>query len=122
MARIRRLLVTALRTLFAARVVPAQGLASNSATLRRTREESVPPLFESSLHPHSDLAADQVSFWAVGRTGFQCSPDHELRTYHTTFNTDDYLREDEMRRAAVVMATVIPPDAMSDALVPRAAW
>ena len=94
---------------------------------------SARPLFESMLHPLADLGADHVtlastggtdhvSFWAVGLPGFQFIQDpldYDSRTHHSNFDTADYLREDDLRQAAVVMATVIYQVAMQDGLVPR---
>ena len=47
--------------------------------------------------------------------------DYESRSHHSSFDVGDYLREDDLRQAAVVMATVVYQVAMQDALVPRAA-
>ncbi len=92
-------------------------------------------LFESILHPLADLGADHVSlgstgetdhvsFWAVGLPGFQFIQDpldYDSRTHHASFDTGDYLREDDLRQAAVVLATVVYQVAMRDGLVPRPA-
>ena len=93
------------------------------------------PLFASILAPLADLGADHVtlartgetdhvSFWSVGLPGFQFIQDpldYESRSHHSSFDVGDYLREDDLRQAAVVMATVVYRVAMQDALVPRAA-
>lgn len=92
-------------------------------------------LFTRWLSPVSDLGAgtvtiantgstDHMSFVAVGLPGFQFITDeldYETRTHHSDFDIAGYLSEDDMKQAAVVVATVAYETAMADAKVARPA-
>ncbi len=90
-------------------------------------------LFARYLAPVADLGAgtvslantgstDHMSFVAVGLPGFQFITDdldYETRTHHTDFDVADYLIEDDLEQAAVVVATVAYQTAMADAKLSR---
>jgi carboxypeptidase Q len=90
-------------------------------------------LFTRYLVPVADLGAgtvslantgstDHMSFVSVGLPGFQFITDdldYETRTHHTDFDVADYFIEDDLKQAAVVVATVAYQTAMADAKVPR---
>lgn len=91
------------------------------------------PLFDQLLAPFADLGAthtsirnvaetDHVSFWALGLPAFQFIQDpldYESRTHHTALDLGDYLIEDDLKQAAVVLAGIVYQVAMRDQLVPR---
>jgi Zn-dependent M28 family amino/carboxypeptidase len=92
-------------------------------------------VLRSWLAPFSSLGAsavvakptgstDHVGMVRLGLPAFQFIQDpldYDSRTHHTSFDTGDYLREDDLRQAAVVLATVVYQVAMRDGLVPRTA-
>lgn len=85
------------------------------------------------LAPFADLGAnhltiantgetDHVPFWSVGLPAFQFIQDrldYETRVHHSDLDIGDYLREDDLEQAAVVMAAVVYQVAMRDAPIPR---
>lgn len=91
------------------------------------------PLFQALLEPFRDLGAahttilntgstDHMSFVGVGLPGFefiQDPVDYESRTHHTVLDVGDYLLEDDLKQAAVVIASVAYHLATRDGLVPR---
>jgi carboxypeptidase Q len=91
------------------------------------------PVFRAVLAPLADLDADHVTlaatgetdhipFWAVGIPAFefiQDPVDYETVTHHTDLDTGDYLLEEDLRQAAVVLATVVYGVAMRDDPIPR---
>jgi hypothetical protein len=93
------------------------------------------PLFENLLAPFADLgvtavsirnvgSTDHVSFASVGIPAFQFIQDpldYDTRTHHSTLDTADYLIEDDLKQAAVVIASLMYHVAMRDDLVPRVA-
>jgi uncharacterized protein YwlG (UPF0340 family) len=63
-----------------------------------------------------------VPFWGVGLPAFnfiQDPIDYETRTHHTNLDIADYLIEDDLKQAAVVMASVVYHTAMRDDRMPR---
>jgi carboxypeptidase Q len=93
------------------------------------------PIMEAWLKPLNDLGAavstlekigatDHLSFIAVGLPGFQAVQDYnnyDVRTHHTNMDTYERASPDALRKAAVIMATVLYDAAMRDAKIPRAA-
>ena len=93
------------------------------------------PVFEALLAPFADLgvsavsirnvgSTDHMSFASVGIPAFQFIQDpldYDSRTHHTALDTADYLLEDDLRQAAVVVASVVYHVAMRDELIPRPA-
>jgi hypothetical protein len=91
------------------------------------------PIFESLLAPFADLGAnhvtiastgetDHIPFWALGLPAFQFIQDpldYESRVHHSDLDIGDYLREADLKQAAVVMASVVYQVAMRDSLIPR---
>jgi carboxypeptidase Q len=91
------------------------------------------PVFAGMLAPLKDLGAstltianegstDHMAFVSVGLPGFefiQDPLDYGPRTHHTSLDVADYLSEDDLKQAAVVMASVVYQTAMRDELIPR---
>ena len=97
--------------------------------------EAVKPIFDAWLEPLNDIGArrniidrigstDHLAFIAAGLPGFntvQDYVDYDTRTHHT--NTDFYerLKLDDLKQAAIVLATFAYQAAMRDQTIPRAA-
>jgi len=93
----------------------------------------VVPIFEAWLRPFHDLGAttvtqnntrgtDHLSFHAVGLPGFQFIQDpldYFSRTHHTNMDTLEHVHEDDLKQAAVVLASFLYHAAMRDDLLPR---
>ncbi len=91
------------------------------------------PIFEAWLEPLHDLGADTVTnrntggtdhqaFDAYSLPGFQFIQDgldYGSRTHHTDLDHFDHARIDDLKQAAVVMATFAYQAAMRDELLPR---
>ncbi|MEO8030036.1 MAG: M20/M25/M40 family metallo-hydrolase [Gemmatimonadota bacterium] len=91
------------------------------------------PVFRALLEPLRDLGAahvipgstgetDHISFQSVGLPGFemvQDPVDYDRRTHHTTMDVGDYLLEDDLKQASVVMASLVYHLANRDGMVPR---
>lgn len=91
------------------------------------------PLFASMLAPVSDLGAstltiknvgstDHMPFVSVGIPAFtfiQDPIDYETRTHHTDKDEASYLMPEDLKQAAVVVATVLYQAANVPELVPR---
>ena len=91
------------------------------------------PVFAKILAPLADLGAstltvantgstDHMSFVAVGLPAFefiQDPVDYETRTHHSVLDVGDLLLEEDLKQAAVVMASVVYQTAMLDARIPR---
>lgn len=91
------------------------------------------PVFQRLLAPLADLGAgaltiantgstDHISFVGVGLPAFefiQDPLDYETRTHHSVLDVGDLLSEDDLKQAAVVMASVVYQTAMLDARIPR---
>jgi hypothetical protein len=95
--------------------------------------EAVRPLFRKWLAPLRDLGAttltlsrtggtDHMSFDGVGLPGFQFIQDpveYETRTHHSNMDTYERLQEEDLKQAAVVLATFVYNTAMLDDKLPR---
>lgn len=93
------------------------------------------PIMETMLKPVNDLGAtistlenigstDHLSFSAVGLPGYQAVHDYrgyDVRTHHTNMDTAERLNLQDLKQAAVVMASVLYQSAMRDAKMPRPA-
>jgi carboxypeptidase Q len=91
--------------------------------------------FDAWLAPLSDLGArrntiepvgstDHLSFVDVGLPGFNPIQDYvnyDVRTHHTNMDTRDRLKVDDIRQAAIVMATFAYRAAMADQKIARSA-
>jgi carboxypeptidase Q len=96
---------------------------------------AVGPIFEQMLEPFRDLdvvrvahgntgSTDHVSFDRVGLPGFNFIQDpieYSIRTHHSHMDTFDRLVLDDLRQAAVVVASVAYHIAMREQLMPRKA-
>jgi hypothetical protein len=95
--------------------------------------EAVRPLFRKWLAPFADLGAstltlantggtDHLSFDAIGLPGFQFIQDpveYWTRTHHSNEDVFDRIQADDLKEAAVILATFAYDAAMMDAKVPR---
>jgi carboxypeptidase Q len=95
--------------------------------------QAVVPIFRELLAPFADLEASTVSianvgstdhmpFTAVGVPAFQFIQDrldYFSRTHHTSLDTADYLVEEDMKQAAVVLAGLMYQVADRDEPLPR---
>jgi len=94
---------------------------------------AVEPLFEAWMQPFRDLGmntitmrstggTDHLSFDAVGIPGFQFIQDpieYETRTHHSNMDVYDRLQPDDLKQAAVIVATFVYNTAMRDQMLPR---
>jgi Zn-dependent M28 family amino/carboxypeptidase len=94
---------------------------------------AVEPIFEAWMRPFHDLGmttlamrntggTDHLSFDAVGIPGFQFIQDpldYETRTHHSNMDVFDRLQSDDLRQAAVIVASFVYNAAMRDAPLPR---
>jgi carboxypeptidase Q len=95
--------------------------------------EGEAPLFEAWMQPFKDLGmttltmrntggTDHLSFDAVGIPGFQFIQDpldYETRTHHSNMDVYDRLQADDLKQAAVIVASFVYNAAMRDAMLPR---
>jgi carboxypeptidase Q len=95
--------------------------------------ETARPLFRRWLEPFRDLGAetitaantfgtDHLSFDAIGLPGFQFIQDpldYMARTHHSTADTLDRIQPDDLKQAAVIMATFVYQAAILDQALPR---
>lgn len=95
--------------------------------------EQATPLFEQILFPFRDLGVvavrqgntggtDHLSFDRVGVPGFNFIQDpieYSIRTHHSNVDTYDHLLIDDLKQAAVVVASTVYALAMRDDMVPR---
>ncbi len=91
-------------------------------------------IMEDYLEPFNDLGAnistmagvgstDHLSFIRAGLPGFQAIHDYtgyDVRTHHTNVDTFERVQEEDLKQAAVVMASVLYHSAMRDERMPRA--
>jgi carboxypeptidase Q len=91
------------------------------------------PLLKKWLQPFNGMGAsavvasktggtDHVFMQAVGLQGFQFIQDpldYESRVHHSSIDTLDHMRPDDLRQAAVVLAGVLLEAANSDEVLPR---
>jgi carboxypeptidase Q len=96
-------------------------------------QEEVRPIFDSWLEPLKSLGArrnvgepvgstDHLSFTDAGVPGFNPIQDYgnyDIRTHHTNMDTDERLDVNDIRQAAIVMATFAYQSAMTDRKLPR---
>jgi carboxypeptidase Q len=92
-------------------------------------------IFDAWLEPLQDLgvlrnvmegipSTDHLSFTRVGIPGFTAIKDYtdyDTRMHHTNADTPERIREDDLRQAAVVLASFAWHAAMRDGRIPRAA-
>ena len=67
---------------------------------------------------------DHLSFDAVGIPGFQFIQDpieYETRTHHSNMDVYDRLQPDDLKQAAVIVASFVYNAAMRDSMLPRKA-
>ena len=90
-------------------------------------------IFTKWLEPFNDMGAktvtinntggtDHLSFDRVGIPGFQFIQDeidYDTRTHHTNMDTYDHLLPDDLKQAAVIMATFVYNTAQRDEKMPR---
>jgi hypothetical protein len=95
--------------------------------------EAVAPIFEAWMRPFKDLGmntltmrntggTDHQSFDAVGIPGFQFIQDpieYETRTHHSNMDVYDRLQPDDLKQAAVIVASFVYDAAMRDQMLPR---
>jgi Zn-dependent M28 family amino/carboxypeptidase len=91
------------------------------------------PILDAWLEPLKDLGArrnvnlhltdtDHLSFLAVGVPGFnpfQDYQDYDLRTHHTNMDMVEHVKPEDLRQAAIVMASFAFDAAMRDRPIPR---
>ena len=94
---------------------------------------AVAPLFEAWMQPFKDLSmttltmrntggTDHLSFDAVGIPGFQFIQDpieYDTRTHHSNMDVYDRLQPDDLKQAAVIVASFVYDAAMRDQMLPR---
>jgi hypothetical protein len=95
--------------------------------------EAVRPIFRKWLQPFRDMGAatlsisntggtDHQSFDGIGLPGFQFIQDrieYNTRTHHSNQDVYDRIQADDMKQAAVIMASFIYQTAMQDEKLPR---
>jgi carboxypeptidase Q len=94
---------------------------------------AVAPIFEAWMKPFKDLGmttltmrntggTDHQSFDAVGIPGFQFIQDpieYETRTHHSNMDVYDRLQPEDLKQAAVIVASFVYDAAMRDQMLPR---
>ena len=94
---------------------------------------AVLPIFDAWMYPFKDLGmntitmrntggTDHLSFDAVGIPGFQFIQDpieYETRTHHSNMDVYDRLQSDDLRQAAVIVASFVYNAAMREQMLPR---
>jgi len=94
---------------------------------------SAAPIFERWMQPFQDLGmttltmrntggTDHLSFDAVGIPGFQFIQDpldYGSLTHHSNLDVYEHIRPDDMKQAAVIMASFVYNAAMRDEMMPR---
>src|SRR5579862_7065006 len=94
---------------------------------------AVAPIFEAWMKPFKDLGmttltmrntggTDHLSFDAVGIPGFQFIQDpieYETRTHHSNMDVYDRLQPDDLKQAAVIVASFVYEAAQRDQMLPR---
>jgi len=97
------------------------------------KNEAVKPIFEQWLKPFADMGAktvtmsntgstDHLSFDWVDIPGFQFIQDpldYETKTHHTNMDTYDYLQIDDLKQAAVIVASFVYQAANRPEMLPR---
>jgi carboxypeptidase Q len=96
---------------------------------------AVGPIFEAWMQPFRDLGmttmtmrntggTDHLSFDAVGIPAFQFIQDpldYETRTHHSNMDVYDRLQADDLKQAAVIVASFVYQAAVRDGMFPRKA-
>jgi acetylornithine deacetylase/succinyl-diaminopimelate desuccinylase-like protein len=94
---------------------------------------AVAPIFEAWMQPFKDLGmstitmrntggTDHQSFDAAGIPGFQFIQDpieYETRTHHSNMDVYDRLQPEDLKQAAVIVASFVYEAAMRDQMLPR---
>lgn len=94
---------------------------------------AVEPIFKAWMAPLNDLGmttltlrntggTDHLSFDAVGIPGFQFIQDpieYETRTHHSNMDVYDRLQPDDLKQAAVIVASFVYDAAQRDQMLPR---
>jgi len=94
---------------------------------------AIKPIFEQWLVPFHDLGAKTVTLSNTGSTDHLCFDwagipgfqfiqdplDYETKTHHTNMDTYDYLQMDDLKQAAVIVASFIYQAANRPDLLPR---
>jgi peptidase M28-like protein len=94
---------------------------------------AIAPVFEAWMKPFKDLGmttltmrntggTDHLSFDAVGIPGFQFIQDpveYETRTHHSNMDVYDRLQPEDLKQAAVIVASFVYETAMRDQMLPR---
>jgi carboxypeptidase Q len=94
---------------------------------------AVGPIFREWLAPFKDMGAatitinntggtDHQSFDGIGIPGFQFIQDtieYDTRTHHSNEDVFDRIQEDDLKQAAVIMATFVYNTAVRDEMLPR---
>ncbi len=94
---------------------------------------AVAPIFEAWMQPFHDLGmstltmrntggTDHLSFDAVGIPAFQFIQDpldYDTRTHHSNMDVYDRLQADDLKQAAVIVASFVYQAAMRDKMLPR---
>lgn len=94
----------ALRPLFETWLAPFQSMGANTVTIRNTG------------------GTDHQSFDALGLPGFQFIQDpvdYNTRTHHTNMDTYDRLQEEDLKQAAIIVASFVYHTAMRDQKLTR---
>jgi len=95
--------------------------------------KAIAPIFEQWLKPFHDLGAktvtmsntgstDHLSFDWDGIPGFQFIQDplhYESKTHHTNMDTYDYLQMDDLKQAAIIVASFVYQSANRPDMLPR---
>ncbi len=96
---------------------------------------AVAPIFQAWIEPFKDLGmttmtmrntggTDHLSFDAVGIPGFQFIQDpldYDTRTHHSNMDVYDRLQADDLKQAAVIVASFVYNAAMREGMFPRKA-
>ncbi|HMK21921.1 MAG TPA: M20/M25/M40 family metallo-hydrolase [Terriglobales bacterium] len=94
---------------------------------------AVTPIFDAWMQPFKDLGmntltmrntggTDHLSFDAVGIPGFQFIQDpldYSTRTHHSNMDVYDRLQADDLKQAAVIVASFVYDAAVRDKMLPR---
>lgn len=97
------------------------------------RNKEAAAIFQQWLAPFSDMGAktitldpttgtDHQAFDAVGIPGFQFIQDaleYDTRTHHTNMDTYDHLSPEDLKQAAIIVATFVYNTAQRDEKIPR---
>ena len=95
--------------------------------------QAVEPIFATWMEPFKDLGmttltmrntggTDHLSFDAVGIPGFQFIQDpieYSTRTHHSNMDLYDRLQPDDLKQAAVIVASFVYEAAIGDQMLPR---